>query len=224
MYDETRSPLFWSGENIFFFSQDTRTPCQAYLNVASPSLDFSTSNNLTENLHPSPHLLELGIVLLELELGLPIELYAGDTSQITDYDYRLAVAWKVFKERNANFESQNYKNAMRFCLKPHSVDSEGDPTMIREAVFQHVFQPLCQELLGLKAVNEWHDLSSISEDFDIRIYERAASTESSLCDTDNWPEASIMMPKSTLNFDLEDFNSNQGVFAGNAESNVSPDL
>lgn len=133
-------------------------PSHAALAVDQPDLNL---------LHPSPALLGLGIMLLEIGMSTPIEqarseeeLVSGNISVNTD----LFTAIRVLEQSEGDLHVK-YRAAVHACLRCHFVPMDAAPDFddeeIRRLVYVNVVQPLEMDLYegwGVRPDDLWiHD-------------------------------------------------------------------
>jgi hypothetical protein len=157
----------WSRSNLVFFDNGERIPCQPYLRVSLSAEAFTDMEESSDNLHAYPQLLELGIMLLELEIGMSIEEYTGIPSPLPDINTKLAVATMAFQQRKAQIFLDDYRKAIQFCLKPDLEDIDDDSEAVRMAIFRHVFLVLGKIVLDSKKIKSLHELDRIPATYDI---------------------------------------------------------
>ena len=149
----------WNKEHIEFFHQTIKRDGAANLDLERPYLSkgFVTSRTAQGGspkyvLHPCPPVLALGILLLEIELGVPIEskradadLNGGKVNANTDY----FTATRILEESYDNMYHSYFK-IIQACLdckffaelqRPSLEDEE-----FRQAVYDEIVVPLEEEL------------------------------------------------------------------------------
>ncbi|KAH7372317.1 hypothetical protein BKA66DRAFT_572438 [Pyrenochaeta sp. MPI-SDFR-AT-0127] len=146
----------WSKEHISFFSSekgglDIRRP---YLSTDFQDVKPEDEADVLYRIHPNPSVLALGILLLEIEMGLPIEHGRGDED--LDEDGKPTVNTNYFAALRL-FEGisddiyQNHRQAVAACLNCDFYDEDAmEPSLdnpeFRQAVYNNIVRPLEQEL------------------------------------------------------------------------------
>ncbi|KAF4627633.1 hypothetical protein G7Y89_g10518 [Cudoniella acicularis] len=146
----------WNKNSIVFFygsadpsSADTRRP---YISSRFDPMSYGQDQQALHRIHRHPGILALGILLLELEFGSPIESYRGasgcgskEVNVNTDYTTAL---WLLDQCGDDVYE--NYKAAIQACLECKFVatgetfEHEG----FRKAVYESIVVPLEDELFS----------------------------------------------------------------------------
>ncbi|KAK4076881.1 hypothetical protein Purlil1_12536 [Purpureocillium lilacinum] len=135
----------WQPANICFFRWGSRIPCKPWLKI---SLHDSTKREASRPVgHPFPQLLELGILLLELQLGQSLDSFLGKRPAKNVLE-KWAYATTTFfgKLHGGSFIlSRHYRHAIEFCLKPNKVPKES--SLLREEIYNNVVLPLEEAIL-----------------------------------------------------------------------------
>lgn len=143
----------WTNKDVcFMVVNDSIDFCRPYL-----ASGFSNAANQNDDpdsfqLHQSPALLHLGIILLELGISTPIEakrldgdLVDGNVNVNTD----LSTAERVL-EQSVDELHDGYRAAVQACLDCKFVPADGsfdfDNEAFRRSVYEHVVKPLEMEL------------------------------------------------------------------------------
>lgn len=149
----------WNKEYIEFFHQTMESHGTAKLDLERPYLskDFVALRTVRRGspkfpIHPCPSVLALGILLLEIELGVPIEsersdsdLKDGKVNATTD----LFTAYRILR---ASYDEmyKSYFNIIQSCLDCKFLAGLGSPSLddegIRQAVYDEIVAPLEEEL------------------------------------------------------------------------------
>lgn len=146
----------WSKEDVLFMSADddidlsrpylVSTFQNPHENLAGPSTDFAIQ------LHRSPPLLGLGIMLLELGIAAPIEarrLQDDMTGGVVNVNTNYFTATRILEESIAELQN-TYRSAVYACLDCKFVPTEGaidfGDEKVRQSLYEHVVKPLEQEL------------------------------------------------------------------------------
>ena len=149
----------WNKEHIEFFHQTSERDGAAKLDLERPYLSkgFVTPRTVQGDsskyvLHPCPPVLALGILLLEIELGVPIEskradvdLNGGKLNANTD----LFTASRILEESHDNMYN-SYSKIIQACIDCKFLvnlqrQSLGDEE-VRQAVYDEIVVPLEEEL------------------------------------------------------------------------------
>lgn len=158
----------WQQPNIRFFKWGSRIPCKPWLSVSLPNkLPAKPQKSL---FHRFPQLLELGTILLELQIGQTLESFLG-TKPAKSLDERWAYATKIYyKKLNSGhlILSRHYRHAIEFCLKPDKAPKE--PELLRKTIYENVVLPL------EKAISESGLGEEGFESLDLGLIKRSTST------------------------------------------------
>lgn len=144
----------WNKEHVNFFATingpDLMRPYLSTQFEAFTTSPEETSDTLYK--HPSPALLSLGILLLELHLSKPIEsLWELDDTQdgMEDINTNWITAEKQLEKMGDDLY-EGYRNAIQACLNIDYVDDEDslslDDEGFRRLVYERVVVPLEDEL------------------------------------------------------------------------------
>jgi hypothetical protein len=169
----------WQGPNIRFFRWGPRIPCKPWLEVPLPPKSVVQDPECSHHLFPQ--ILELGIVLLELYIGQPLESHP-DAKTPKSLNDRWALATKILQ--NLRFLSVSYKKAVDFCFKPKfgrlkAREALRQPEVVREFVYKEVVARL--ERIIKKSKLEIHDL----EDLDLGLFRRNFPSEPKAAEPNN---------------------------------------
>ena len=144
----------WTKEKITFFAPKTGAPDldRPYVTTSiKPYTSTSQTVDLTQ-IHGNASILSLGIILIEIHTGKPIESFRCPDDMTngthinvnTDYTASLRVA-KTLKNC-----SLNYQEAVQACLSmPWKVPGQKvslDDQTTQDSVYQYIIQPLEQDL------------------------------------------------------------------------------
>ncbi|KAH7380832.1 hypothetical protein BKA64DRAFT_221672 [Cadophora sp. MPI-SDFR-AT-0126] len=143
----------WNKQHVSFFATlkgpDLMRPYLATQFEAGTARLDDTVDDLFR--HPSPALLSLGILLLELYLSKPIEsLWEADDTD--DGMEGINTNWITAEKQLEKMDDdlyEGYRNAIRACLKVDYVDSEDlslDNEDFRKLIYERVVVPLEDEL------------------------------------------------------------------------------
>ncbi|OMP83095.1 hypothetical protein BK809_0004476 [Diplodia seriata] len=142
----------WDKTHISFFpSAPDHLNLKPYLTTDFQALAESNGGSGMQ-LHPSPAILALGIVLLELQIWGPIESRrtAEDLTDdgLVNVNTNLMTAERVFQDADDEI-FENYRKAVRACLNcdfldEHSVNFSDDE--FRKLVYENIVAPLEREL------------------------------------------------------------------------------
>lgn len=121
----------------------------ADLQTAKPaSATFRPRMNIDALTHKMPKILSLGVVLLEIELGRPLEIPAADMTPTTFANHVHRKANQILSSTEWTNRSQVYSplaEAIEICVKPDtSVLNLEAPEKLREHLYEHVVAPLDQ--------------------------------------------------------------------------------
>ena len=149
----------WNKEHIEFFHQTIERDGAAELKLERPYLSSSfvpsrTAQGVSSKyaIHPCPPVLALGILLLEIELGVPIEskradadLNGGNVNANTD----LFTAYRILKESQDNMYNSHFK-IIQACLDCKFLAGLQRPSLedeeFRQAIYDEIAMPLEEEL------------------------------------------------------------------------------
>ncbi|KAH6867376.1 hypothetical protein B0T10DRAFT_46328 [Thelonectria olida] len=131
----------WQQQNLSLFKHGAHVPCKPWLRVSLPPQPGPRSLR-QPRYHRFPQILELGIILLELQMGETLESSLGKRST-EDIDQRWAMASKKFKTMEHHILSDDYRRALAFCLKPtfgEMLPSEAvkHPELVRQSIHDNV--------------------------------------------------------------------------------------
>jgi len=152
----------WNKEHIEFFHQTIERDGAAKLDLERPYLSkgFVTSRTAQggspkDVLHPCPSVLALGILLLEIGLGVPIEskradadLNGGRVNANTD----LFTASRILEEPHDNMDmyDSDYFKIIQACIDCKFLVNLQRPSLgdeeVRQAVYDKIVVPLEEEL------------------------------------------------------------------------------
>lgn len=135
----------WQQPNIRFFKWGPRIPCKPWLCVSLPSQ--SPIKPPKSVFHRFPQLLELGVILLELQIGQTLESSLG-TKPAKNLDEKWLYANKVYSTKlngGRLILSRHYRHAIQYCLKPDKAPKQ--PELLREAIYENVVLPLERAIL-----------------------------------------------------------------------------
>ncbi|KAI1735420.1 hypothetical protein F4680DRAFT_435188 [Xylaria scruposa] len=142
----------WQQANICFFRWGSRIPCKPWLKISLPD---STKRTATGSVgRTSPQLLELGVVLLELQLGQSLDSFLEKRpakNALERWGYATTTFYTKLN-RGSSILSRQYRHAIEFCLNPRRELKE--PSVIREAIYDEVMLPLEQAILESSLENE----------------------------------------------------------------------
>ena len=155
----------WNKNSIAFLnmadSDNTPDVLKPYLITR---FDTTTVNDKPfEGLHPIPDILALGILLIEIESGKPIEsartpdsLVDGQITINTDY----YTSWKMYEVLRQEGLNDKMQTIIEQCLKPGlaslaiiSHHNSYDDNMIRELLYETLILPLEDQLRSLQGHN-----------------------------------------------------------------------
>ncbi|KAF2736405.1 hypothetical protein EJ04DRAFT_521995 [Polyplosphaeria fusca] len=150
----------WAKEHIHFF---TSADSQDLLDIQRPflSTDFqhqedsdTEEEDALYRVHPSPSVLALGILLLEIELGFALESYYSECDLddgIPNVNTNYLTALRMFEEEVSDSIYSNYRGALSACLNCDFFDEDTmapnlDNEEFRRAVYNNIVKPLEDEL------------------------------------------------------------------------------
>lgn len=149
----------WNTEHICFFhhSGDQIEPCvtKPYLSTKFDEFQAENTSQDIHRIHPIPSVLALGVLLLEIELGKPIEserhnddLLNGQPNVNTDYTTADRL-WRGLRDD----VYEGYSSAIEACLNcnfiQHNVGAQQmdfDDWNFRQTVHESIVKPLEKEL------------------------------------------------------------------------------
>lgn len=141
----------WKQSNIRFFKWGAQIPCKPWLNISLPNKTHIEPAKCL--FHPFPQLLELGVILLELQIGQTLESFLH-MKPAKDLNEKWAFATKIYFQNlhGGNLIlSRHYRHAIEFCLKPGKAPSE--PELVRKAIYENVVLPL-EKAISDSALND----------------------------------------------------------------------
>lgn len=161
----------WNKDNIFFLYSPTRNQL---LDIHRPYVAASFKDNPTgrgasdfQSMQHHPSILALGLLLLEIEIGKPIELASGDCDPTTGLPNEFT-AWTTLKRLLGDPDvtdkiRQDFKSVIESCLRPQGFlprDMTFEDLIFREKLYDRIVFPLENELF-----EGWPDVSldSLSE-------------------------------------------------------------
>ncbi|KAF2117448.1 hypothetical protein BDV96DRAFT_598341 [Lophiotrema nucula] len=151
----------WSKEHIhFFMTPGHKFDCDIYRPYLSPNfqrtdnqIEVTEDDEIVFRIHPSPSILALGILLLEIELDSTLDKHYTDDDLVdgarnanTDY----VTALRLFEQESDDIHIK-YQNALSACLTcdffdPDTMTPTLDDEQFRQAVFDNIVRPLEIEL------------------------------------------------------------------------------
>lgn len=149
----------WSKDDISFFKTQN-----GFLDNEKPFISTNFDNNscvvdtAMSACHNNERLLALGVLLIEIHIGHPIERYQtehdltnGQPNEFTKFTVANRVAQKM------EFEwSKNYNSAVKACLTPTWLPGDQeiklDDPKVRNGLYIDVIQPLKEDLIYLFGV------------------------------------------------------------------------
>lgn len=135
----------WTQANIIFTRFGTRIPCKPWLKISMK--DTPRENLMKPTGEKVPELLELGVMLLELELGQRIEQFLQLEPAKTILE-RWAQADTTFYTMIGNGHTgitlEHNRRAIEFCLQSERMTNS---QLLREAIYNNVVLPLQAALL-----------------------------------------------------------------------------
>ncbi|KFG83178.1 hypothetical protein MANI_002863 [Metarhizium anisopliae] len=144
-YDDSWLSGRWQQANICFFRWGRRIPCKPWLRVKSlPNQPPQAAPE--SHFHRFPQLLELGTILLELQIGQSLEASLRK-NRARNLDEQWAYATSVFYGKLNNGRrllSRHYQRAIEFCLRPDESLTQADS--IRRSIYENVVRPLEQSI------------------------------------------------------------------------------
>ncbi|KAJ3938315.1 uncharacterized protein N0V96_011560, partial [Colletotrichum fioriniae] len=157
-YDSIWMRKEWNKGNIHFMLERRGNTAKAvYVDEPFLLAHFDEPESLSEEkmrfrYHPLPKVLALGIMMLEVELGLKIEDYCQNRPECYDADGNLTVnathiiAMEIFKTSGLWEEKETFeplKELIGTCLTADPFRSIAEhPGRIRDAIHRHVVAPL----------------------------------------------------------------------------------
>lgn len=155
-YDSDWMRSEWNKDTVhFMFEKRGKTPKGIFVNEPFLSTHFSPPliHNEDDNAfrsHPFPKILALGVMFIEIELGVKIEdHYVPDcfdsNGQLTINANHIA-ATELFEKEDIWEEKETFgtfKEVIGVCLKPDPFKPHGDdPRRVRDTLLKHVVSPL----------------------------------------------------------------------------------
>lgn len=145
LYDGSWANGRWGRDNIIFFLEGNRIPLRPFLS-SDPLHDKGPLVDL-DGQHRYPEFLELGLILLEINLGQSLESF-NRSDKITDYDELWLTACRVFKLRRLRIPSQAHRDAIDKCLAADfKMTGTCNPQELRDSLFEMIVKPLEEELM-----------------------------------------------------------------------------
>ncbi|KAF4633529.1 hypothetical protein G7Y89_g4593 [Cudoniella acicularis] len=149
----------WTSSHVSFYAGNSE------LDISRPYLstkfempkasdgDSNESDDFRFRLHPFPHVLALGLMLLQIYLASPIEAERkpghpnNEANVVYNIDKDLGTAQKML-ERCEGSAFDDYNNAIKACLSPHfSADGSLKDEDFRQQVYSEVVYPISRALL-----------------------------------------------------------------------------
>lgn len=157
----------WSRTNIVFFKHGMNIPLRPFLSF-DPQKERGPLRD-PGGIHRYPEFLELGVILLEINLGQKLGSYRGlKEDDISNYNDLWCEAWEVFQKRRLHFTSAAYRHAVEKCLKPDFwISDVCDDQKLRDSLFNEIVKPLELELS--RAFKDEISLEFLDEDAETMI-------------------------------------------------------
>jgi len=162
----------WNREKIVFIRNGDGVPLKPFLISQHRVAIEDDDQDAFFQLHQHPEILNLGIMLLELELKQSIESYLGsdyETSRNSSYFN----AGKAFEKRQ-NSMYTNYRKAIESCLEthfgadPNNPDEDLEPEEFRRKIYLDIVKPLEDQLEGgFRDTIDVNDLDSAVAKLDV---------------------------------------------------------
>ncbi|KAK8008956.1 hypothetical protein PG991_011507 [Apiospora marii] len=148
-YGSTWIETGWSRDKIFFIEEGAQVPLRPFFGTSTSPIK-SVNPGVTAFLHRYPEILELGVTLLEMKIGEPLERFLNLKHTLRDIDEYFKKATDVFNRQKDHIFSVAYKNAIDTCLRPNLKISPGNGGShdVRSMLFDHVVKPLQKEVMG----------------------------------------------------------------------------
>lgn len=153
-YDSEWMQTEWTKETVhFMFESKPQAPKGISINEPFLSASFNKQGRIPDTddrfrVHIFPKILALGIMLLEIELGIKIEDYrtAEESNCASDVNADHIAAIEVFENREL-WEKRDtfgaFKDVIGACLTPnHFIPFSGDVQGIRDAFAKNIVNPL----------------------------------------------------------------------------------
>ncbi|KAK4070957.1 uncharacterized protein Triagg1_6324 [Trichoderma aggressivum f. europaeum] len=122
-------------------SMDQRVVKSTTLRQSEETIDLSLQ------FHSHPSILELGVILLEIQLGKRLQTFFTDNRDLTSPNKLYCSAWKVYRDEELKITSLPCRDAIRACLSPDIFEGQNDVHEARTLLFEKVIRPLEEELL-----------------------------------------------------------------------------
>lgn len=148
----------WAKEHIYFFYDRTQQLCpsQPFISSSMKQQQFDTAVLGSDVLHPLPIVLSLGVLLLEIETGKPIEQsHKPDELEngVVTSNTHLWAARREAGKLDDQSSTKNYREALQACLSSRwgkrGVPATIEDSMIRDQMYKEVVSRLEAEVDGL---------------------------------------------------------------------------
>ncbi|KAK5094729.1 hypothetical protein LTR70_003881 [Exophiala xenobiotica] len=148
----------WTKEHIYFFCDRTQQLCpsQPFISSSMEQQQLDTAVLGLNVLHPLPIVLSLGVLLLEIEIGKPIEWFHQpddlENGTVTSNTHLMAARREAGKLDDQN-STRKYCEALQACLSSRwgkrGVPATIEDPIIREQMYKEVVSRLEAEVDGL---------------------------------------------------------------------------
>ena len=198
LYEMLKDKGVWTQENIVFFNHRGSIPLRPFFRISADPPENKPIKT-QPILHGCPEILNLGIILLELEIGRSVDDFHNDGIKSGSSNDAYLRAWDAFKKIEMNIESIPYRMVLKACLTRTTFASVGDDVAgWREIFFHNIIQPLETEItrslrpfINTGVMDEpaaqYHDLSTPSLYADTKVgwHDRIASNVTVLSNSEN---------------------------------------
>ena len=154
LHEEVWRSRDWSKGQITFFYEsagdiDFQRP---YITPCFENLDQDVTMIGFDTFHPNPSILTLGILLIEIHTGNPIETYRSSQDLTNGHEVNANTDWAVADRVAKTLDdcSLGYRGAIQACLDtswlPAGQTVSLEDPIIRNGVYNDIVQPLEDEL------------------------------------------------------------------------------
>ncbi|KAL5089025.1 hypothetical protein Trisim1_006167 [Trichoderma cf. simile WF8] len=169
----------WRRDNIFFLKSRTENSLQPLLRTTKLQRSEETMDTPLK-FHNNPLILELGVILLEIQLGKRLQYFLEDNRDLTNPNELYLGAWRVYLKKEPQIMSIPCRNVIQACLSPRTFEGENDVYETRALLFEKIVRPLEKEFLkNLQRrpdINNWEERTT--EDYHRPLSVRPSKSQS----------------------------------------------
>ncbi|RAH47145.1 S8/S53 family peptidase [Aspergillus brunneoviolaceus CBS 621.78] len=238
-------PPSWGPSSILFFhTTSSAIPLKPFIQtqlakdhaVASPSISIIDSDDFDPDdldpddimIHQCPHLVTLGIVLMELYLATPFEELAEKYGVPLNDRTRSIDAELVFEQcKNEIPENSQFHYAVKKCLDPKVWEDNNGARLsdnaLKTAIYQEVVSPLEDELSQAFSYISLEQLDRIAQSLDLASWGQAIQTYQASPRSPGTPVNMALRPAQGLSSiqDLKDQYQQQQRYLAHLQGSVS---